>query len=102
MIYVMATIRLNSGCRDRFLAEFRKVVPAVMAEDGCIEYGPTVDIETNISAQGAAREDVVTVIEKWDSIDALEAHLVAPHMMEYRGKVKDLVAGAELLITEPA
>jgi quinol monooxygenase YgiN len=102
MIYVIATIRLNSECRNKFLAEFRKIVPAVLAEDGCIEYGPTIDVETNISAQGAAREDVVTVIEKWDSIDALEAHLVAPHMMEYRARVKDYVAGAELQITEPA
>ena len=102
MIYVIATIQLNDGCRDKFLAEFRKLVPQVLAEDGCFEYGPTVDVETNIAAQVSTRENVVTVIEKWDTIEALEAHLIAPHMMEYRGKVKDYVAGAELQITEPA
>ncbi len=101
MIYVIATIKLNSGCRDSFLSEFRKLVPAVLAEDGCIEYGPTIDVDTNISAQLPARDDVVTVVEKWDSIEALEAHLIAPHMVEYRQKVKDFVAGAELQITEP-
>ena len=102
MINVIATVRLNSGCRAAFLEEFRKLVPLVQAEDGCIEYGQTVDVDTNIDAQGPTRDDVVTVIEKWDNLEALEAHLVAPHMLEYRGKVKDLVAGAELQITEPA
>ncbi len=102
MIYVIATIHLNNGCREPFLNEFRKVVPAVLAEDGCIEYGPTIDVETNIAAQGAAREDVVTVIEKWDNIESLEAHLVAAHMLDYRKNVKDFVVGAELQITEPA
>ncbi|MCA9214051.1 MAG: antibiotic biosynthesis monooxygenase [Planctomycetales bacterium] len=102
MINVIATIKLNEGCREAFLTEFRKLVPVVLEEDGCIEYGPTIDVDTTIAAQGPAREDVVTVIEKWDNIEALESHLVAPHMLEYRATVKDLVAGAELQITEPA
>ncbi|MFC1758872.1 putative quinol monooxygenase [Planctomycetota bacterium] len=102
MIYVIATIRLNDGCRENFLAAFRTLVPSVLAEDGCIEYGPTIDVDTNISAQGTARDNVVTVLEKWESIEALEDHLVAPHMIEYRGTVKDLVVKAELQITEPA
>lgn len=102
MINVIATIKLKNGCRDNFLSEFRKLVPLVLAEDGCIEYGPTIDVDTNISAQPPARDDVVTVIEKWDNIEALEAHLIAPHMIEYRPKVKDFVEGAELQITEPA
>ena len=48
------------------------------------------------------RENVVTVIEKWESIEALEAHLMQPHMLEYRKAVKDLVAGTTLLVLEPA
>lgn len=102
MIYVIATIELEPGSRDEFLAHFRAVVPKVLQEAGCLEYGPTVDIETNIGAQASPRDQVVTVVEKWDSIEALEAHLVAPHMLTYREKVKRLVRGASLQILRPA
>ena len=102
MIFVIASVELKQGKRDDFLDEFRKIVPLVREERGCLEYGPTVDVATNIAAQGEVRENVVTVVEKWQSIEDLEAHLIAPHMMEYRGKVKDMVAGTRLQILEPA
>jgi quinol monooxygenase YgiN len=102
MICVIATIELAEGRRDQFLAEFRKVVPEVLAEKGCLEYAPMVDIPTGIGAQGAVRENVVTVVEKWEDVAALEAHLMAPHMIDYRKKVKEIVAGATLAILKPA
>jgi len=102
MIFVIASVELKQGRRDDFLDEFRRIVPLVREEKGCLEYGPTVDVDTNISAQGDVRENVVTVVEKWENIEALEDHLIAPHMMEYRGKVKDMVAGTRLQILEPA
>jgi quinol monooxygenase YgiN len=101
MICVIATIELAEGCRNQFLAEFRRIVPAVLAENGCLEYAPMVDIPTAIGAQGAVRENVVTVIEKWESVTALESHLIAPHMVEYRKKVKGMVAGTSLAVLEP-
>lgn len=102
MIHVIASIEVAAGRRDEFLSEFHKIVPLVREEDGCVEYGPTVDVETNIDAQGAMRENVVTVVEKWESIEALEAHLIAPHMLEYRTRVKQLVIAAQLQILQPA
>ncbi len=51
MIHVIATIELHEGQRDAFLAEFRKIVALVLAEQGCLEYGPTVDAVTDLSAQ---------------------------------------------------
>lgn len=100
MLSVIAEIEIVEGKRDEFLNEFRKVVPLVLAEDGCVEYGPTLDAETDIPAQIPRRDHVVTIVEKWESLDALKAHLVAPHMMEYRGRVKDLVAGSALRILD--
>ena len=67
MIHVIATIECAEGRRDDYLAEFRNVAPKVRAEEGCIEYGPAVDAETNISAQMPMRPNVVTAIEKWES-----------------------------------
>ncbi len=101
MIHVLATIEVKPGRRDDFLAEFRRVVPLVLAETGCIEYGPTVDVETGLSAQGPSRQDVVTVIEKWEGLDQLKDHLAAPHMAEYKARVKDLVRGVSLQVVEP-
>jgi quinol monooxygenase YgiN len=102
MICVIATIELAEGHRNQFLAEFRKVVPKVLAENGCLEYAPMVDIPTGIEAQVAERENVVTVVEKWESVAALEAHLAALHMVEYRKRVKGMVTRASLAILGPA
>ena len=102
MIHVLATVELKSGRREDFLSEFHKIVPLVRQEKGCVEYGPAIDTATDISAQGRLRENVVVVIEKWENLPALEAHLIAPHMLEYRGKVKEMVARTQLQILEPA
>ncbi|HVU86977.1 MAG TPA: putative quinol monooxygenase [Pirellulales bacterium] len=102
MIHVIASIRVAAGRRAEFLKEFHALVPAVKAEAGCIDYGPTVDVASGIPVQGALRDDVVTVVERWKDLDALKAHLVAPHMQTYREKVKGLVLGMELQVLEPA
>jgi len=90
MIHVIATIELNAGKRESFLAEFKKVQPKVRAEDGCIEYGAAIDLQTAIAAQIPLRPDVVTLVEKWESLEHLNAHLVAPHMTPYREQVSRL------------
>lgn len=102
MIHVIATIRLNPGTRDDFLAEFRKLVPLVLAEDGCIAYGPTVDEPTELAVQEFAGDDAVVVVEQWDSPAALAAHSAAPHMADYRVRVKPFVQSVSLLVLRPA
>jgi quinol monooxygenase YgiN len=101
MIHVVATIELVAGKREAFLTEFRKVMPLVRAEVGCLEYGPTVDVATGIAAQIPLRDNVVTVVEKWESLSALQAHVQAAHMADYRTRVKDLVAGVKLQVLQP-
>lgn len=102
MIHVIATITLKPGVRGPFLDVFRWVTPLVRAEDGCNEYQATIDVPTTLKVQDGPREDVVTVVEKWAGLDALYAHLTAPHMAEYREKVKDYVAGVKLVVSENA
>jgi quinol monooxygenase YgiN len=102
MIHVVATISLNPGTRAEFLKVFRWLTPLVLAEEGCIEYQGTIDVPTTIPVQDPPRPDVVTVVEKWAALDALYAHLKAPHMNDYRAKVKDFVKGVELQVMEPA
>ena len=102
MIHVIATIELNPGTRDAFLAEFHRLVPLVHAEDGCIEYGPAVDVASGAAAQPPVRADVVVVVEKWADLAALDAHSKAPHMAAYRPRVKDFVKAATLHVLQPA
>lgn len=87
MVHVIAVV--ETGERDAYLKELHKVVPFVRVEEGCIEYGPTIDLETDFAAP--VRDNVVTIIEKWEDIHSLKAHLVAPHMLEYRKRVKGLI-----------
>jgi quinol monooxygenase YgiN len=101
MVHVIASIRVQPGRLSRFLEIFKSNMPAVRAEKGCIEYRPTVDVETGLPPQ-LLEPDTVVVIEKWDSLDALRNHLASPHMLAYREKVKDLVSGVSLKVLQEA
>ncbi|HEY3969666.1 MAG TPA: putative quinol monooxygenase [Planctomycetaceae bacterium] len=101
MIHVIATIELVEGQRAAFLKEFQALVPQVRAEVGCLEYGPTIDVASGMAAQGSPRDNVVTVVEKWSDLAALQAHSVAPHMEAYRPRVKHLVRSTKLQVLEP-
>jgi quinol monooxygenase YgiN len=101
MLHVVATITLHPGRRERFLKEFLAIVPEVRAEDGCVEYGAGVDVPSGLAAQPPLRSDVVVVVEQWRDLAALQAHLVAPHMMAYRERVKDMVVTVELQVLAP-
>lgn len=102
MIRVVASITVKRGQRAAFVEIFKSNVPNVLAEDGCIGYEPMVDLDSGIAAQGGVRDNVVTIVEAWESLDHLHAHLQAPHMATYREKVKDMVESAALQILEPA
>ncbi len=101
MINVIASIRVKAGKRSEFLEIFKSNVPKVRAEKGCIEYFPTVDVDSGLPPQ-SLDENVVTIIEKWESLEALRDHLVAPHMLAYKGKVKDIVEGLSLKVLREA
>ena len=74
MIHVIATIELVPGTRKVFLDVFRKLIPDVRAEKGCLEYGPAIDSQTDLSNQAKVGPDKVVVVEKWEDIAALKAH----------------------------
>ena len=92
MIHVVAVITAKPGQRDAILEAFHANMPAVHAEDGCIEYGPVIDLPGAGGMQAPLGEDTFMVIEKWESPEALKAHARSPHMAAYAGKVKDMIA----------
>ncbi len=101
MINVIASIRVRAGSLPDFLEIFKANMPRVREEKGCIEYFPAVDIDAELPPQ-VLDGNVVTVIEKWESLEALRNHLETPHMSAYREKVKDLVAELSLKVLKEA
>jgi quinol monooxygenase YgiN len=101
MISVLASIRIKEGKRSAFLDIFQANVPKVREETGCIEYFPAVDIDSGLGVQ-QLDADVVTIVEKWQSLEALKDHLATPHMLAYREKVKDLVEDLSLKVLQQA
>ena len=102
MIHVIASIEINPGCRAQYLQVLKRNVPAVLAEKGCIRYEPTVDVDSGMAAQGGVRADVVTLLESWESLDALQAHLKTAHMAAYREQAKAFVKQVRLNVLTPA
>ena len=41
------------------------------------------------------------MVERWESMEVLESHLVAVHMLTYRQRVKDLVESVALQVLVP-
>jgi quinol monooxygenase YgiN len=101
MIHVIASIHIKEGRVTDFLEIFKANIPHVLEEKGCIEYVPTIDFPTGLAPQ-ELNGNIVTILEKWQSLEDLRAHLVAPHMITYHENVQDIVEKVTLKVLEGA
>ena len=101
MINVIASIYIKEGRLSEFLDILKSNIPKVIDGVGCIEYVPTIDVPSGLTAQ-TCNENVVTIIEKWHSLADLTNHLSSSHMLAYREKVKDHVENVSLKILREA
>ena len=102
MIHVLAIVTTQPGMRDSVLELFRANVPAVKAEQGCIEYGAAVDAQEALPFQKPFGADTFAVVEKWESMEALAAHAASAHMLAYGNKTKEMLASRAIHILSPA
>jgi quinol monooxygenase YgiN len=102
MVHVLAFITTKPGRREEVLSIFRANMPAVHAEDGCIEYAPATDVDAFGGFQTPLGPDGFVVIEKWASAEALRAHAAALHMVAYAAKTRDMVASRVIHVLSPA
>ena len=100
-VHVIAIITAKPGKREEVLANFNANVPAVHAEDGCIEYGAVIDCE-GVGFAKAFGPDTFLVVEKWASLDHLKAHAASDHMKAYGAKTKDLLADRAVYVMSDA
>jgi len=91
MLHVLAFITAKPGMRDAVLQEFRANMPAVHAEEGCIEYVPVIDVPTFGPFQAELGSDTFVVVEKWANTEALNAHAASAHMKAYAARTADMI-----------
>ena len=102
MIHVIAIITAKPGMRGKILEAFHANMPAVHAEQGCVEYGPATDAEGILPVQTNFGPDTFVVVEKWASPEALKAHAAAPHMAAYGAKTREMIASRVIHVLAPA
>ena len=96
MIHVIASVRVKPGRIGDLLDLMKSIAPTVRQEKGCIRYIATVDIASGLPPQ-VLDANLVTLIETWESLEALRNHLATPHMAAYFEKRKEMVEGASSL-----
>jgi quinol monooxygenase YgiN len=93
MIHVIASLRINDGKLGEFLQLFKTLATIVRQEKGCHQYLLTIDVEDTGVPPQLLERNVVTFIEKWESVEALQAHMQTPHMLAQAEKEKGIVEG---------
>ncbi len=90
MIYGIVSVRVKPGKVQEFIDLFNSVAVTVRKESGCIQYIPAVDFETGMPPQ-TLDKNVVTILERWENLEALQKHLAMPYMADFFAKQQPLV-----------
>ena len=93
MIYVLATIVAQPGKAAELIKGARACIDATRRETGCLTYDYVQDTD---------RPNTVLVVERWTTREALTAHLLAPHLAQWREQRKPLVQTTKVEIIHPA
>lgn len=74
-VIVMGEFRLPAENLEAARPAMERVVTLTRAEDGCLGYSYAPDLLDPC---------LIHIAEKWESAEALAAHLAAPHMDEWK------------------
>jgi quinol monooxygenase YgiN len=101
MLHLVVTMMVKEGRMAEFLELCRWLRPQVLDEPGCLAYDYTRDAVSPFDPEKPLDPNRVTLLERWESANALRAHMQAAHMKEAGAKMKDLRASSEVRILEP-
>jgi quinol monooxygenase YgiN len=74
LLTVVAYMKAASGKRAELQSELEKLIEPTTQERGCVNY----DLH-----QGTEDPDTFIFYENWESAEALDAHLTAPHLVHF-------------------
>ncbi len=96
MVYLVVAVPLKEGNVGKFIELFKSSAVATRQEQGCLQYIATVDSGVGLHDQ-TLDKNVVTILEKWESREALLKHLDQPNTKTYLEKEKALVSAAPVV-----
>ena len=100
MLHVIVTMQIKEGRMQEFLAACAELRPLVLSEPGCHAYEFTRDVVSLFSPEQPIEPNRITLLERWESVEALKAHLETAHMRAAGARMKDLRASSEVRLTE--
>ena len=86
--------------RAAYVAQTKEVLDTVRAEKGCCEYRLLGDAATDWEKPQRFGDRTLWMLEKWESVDALKAHLETPHMKAFGPKVRPFRSGSTFHVLE--
>ena len=89
LLTVIARMRAKEGKEQELRDALVALVEPTSKEKGCVNY----DLH-----QGVEDPRWFFFYENWDSADDLDAHLAAPHLVEFAGRLDDLLDEGGLVI----
>jgi len=92
MIFVIATLTLNPGMEEVLLKAAAPAIAATRQEEGCIGY----DLHKSMTD-----ERTFVFVERWESREALSAHMQAPHFKVWRAAGAPAIASRRIEIITP-
>ena len=84
MFQIIAIVSLKKGNAEAFRKFLPAIIKASREDRGNISYQ---------CDQDALNPDLFLFQERWESDDALEAHLAQPHFKEFAASIEPLLAG---------
>jgi quinol monooxygenase YgiN len=103
MIHVVVALKAFAGKRQALLDEINLRLETVRAEEGCVEYTVAIDAsEVGSMQRNEFGEDTIVLLEKWSSLEHLEAHGKAPYIPEYYAIIGPMIEGRTGYFLTPA
>ncbi|QWC85150.1 antibiotic biosynthesis monooxygenase [Nocardioidaceae bacterium] len=82
LLTVVAYMNAAPGKADELREGLKGLIDTTLAEEGCINY----DLHESIEKPGW-----FTFYENWESEAHLDAHLAAPHLVEFASRIPELL-----------
>jgi quinol monooxygenase YgiN len=102
MVHLVVTFVIKEGKMDEYLAEFKKLRPQVLVEKGCVEYSLLREFTSPLGIQEEVNPNRLTLIEKWETPEALADHGASPHMKDFHLRAGPLQASVSARVMETA
>ncbi len=90
LLTVIAYMKAAPGKADELRAGLQALIEPTSQEDGYVNY----DLHEAVEEPGT-----FFFYENWESGEKLDAHLATPHLVEFAGRIDELLDGDGLTIT---